>query len=128
MAEIPAAKVVEVKIEAPAPEDDPTNGTSPASGTAPASAAVRREAEGVTAALEQLGYSSKEAWKRTRAAIDLLSNLGRPPTGNEILSTAIRGRRAASAPSENSARAENPGQAQGGGEGGPAGEPSPGGA
>jgi hypothetical protein len=39
-----------------------------------------------------LGYPKKEAREKVRKALELLRSLGRAPTGDEILNTALRGR------------------------------------
>jgi hypothetical protein len=40
----------------------------------------------------KLRYSKKEAREKVRKALGLLASLGRAPTGDEILNTALRGR------------------------------------
>ena len=56
-------------------------------------AAARREAEDARRVLEEgLGYGRMEAREKVAKALGRLSNLGRAPTADEILNTAIRGR------------------------------------
>jgi hypothetical protein len=54
--------------------------------------AVLREAEHIAEGLERtLGYPRRDARARVAKALDLLGSLGRPPTGDEIVNTAVRG-------------------------------------
>ena len=58
----------------------------------PEAAAARREAGAARRVLEELGYKKLEARERVVKALGRLANLGRAPTADEILNTAIRGR------------------------------------
>ena len=66
---------------------------------------VSRRAGGAVEAMVKLGYSKKEAREKVRKALGLLGSLGRAPTGDEILNTALRGR--VFREEDVSARAEN---------------------
>ena len=83
---------VEVLAEAPAQEG-------------PVDPRVSRRAGGAVEAMMKLGHSKKEAREKVRKALGLLGSLGRAPTGDEILNTALRGR--VFREEELSARAEN---------------------
>jgi len=58
----------------------------------PEAAVARREAEEARRVLEELGYKKVEARERVVKALGRLASLGRAPTADEILNTAIRGR------------------------------------
>ena len=72
-------KTVEVPAEAPAQQR-------------PVDPRVSRRADGAVEAMVKLGHSKKEAREKVRKALGLLGSLGRAPTGDEILNTALRGR------------------------------------
>jgi hypothetical protein len=55
----------------------------------PLDPAVRREAENIERLLVEFGYGKPEAHERVWNAVALLADLGRSPTGDEILNTAI---------------------------------------
>jgi hypothetical protein len=65
---------------------------------------LKREAMNVTRVLMQsFGYGGEEARGRTVKALALLANIGRRPTGDEILNTAVYGRPMVSGPHPDSA-------------------------
>ena len=73
---------VEVKVEAAQPS--PPNGTAPVKSS--------QEPEVAVEVLEKLGYGRKVGRELVRKALELLSGLGREPTGDEIFNTALKGR------------------------------------
>ena len=55
-------------------------------------AAVRKEAENIERVLDGIGYGKRQAREMVARALAQLATLGRPPTGEEILNTALHGR------------------------------------
>jgi len=53
---------------------------------------VMEEADRVIEVLQQMGYKRRKAQEQVTEGIRVLEELGRPPTGNEILNAALRGR------------------------------------
>jgi hypothetical protein len=93
------AAILSVVVVAEKVKEQPTPPPAP-------TAAVQHEAEGAARVLEAIGYRRREARERVARALALLKDLGRPPTGDEILNTAIQ-ERALGPGLENSARAES---------------------
>jgi hypothetical protein len=96
------------------PEPAGKSATSDSSGAAPEATAssaitpeVEREAKIVTRTLKKLGLDAEEARERTAMALALLSSLGRAPTGDEIINTAMRGRPVVLGPHPVSVDSEN---------------------
>ena len=74
-----------------------SNGTAPFAPTAPPAApapaldsALARECEFVALALVKIGHVKSDARDLVREAVARLGKLGRAPTGNELLCTAVR--------------------------------------
>ena len=135
LAAVPSV-VIALPCAAPAAQAGGGSGVvakAPESG-APATPAIEKESECAVEALRNLGYKAPEARERVVRALGLLATLGRAPTGDEIVGTALRGRRArkssrpTASPGEKFRNAENPAGGDGrtpeGGQG-PAGEPRP---
>ena len=54
---------------------------------------LKKESEGVMGALRSIGYRAHEARERVLAALGMLAERGRAPTGSEIMSVALGSRR-----------------------------------
>ena len=78
-------KAVEVKETFEVPAEAPAQ-------EGPVDPRVSRRAGGAVEAMVKLGHSRKEAREKVLKALGLLGSLGRAPTGDEILNTALRGR------------------------------------
>jgi hypothetical protein len=71
--------------------EGPRNGASLSSSGFPPK--LEREAENIVRLLSRkLGHEEAEAREMVDGAIEKLAGIGRPPTGEEILNTALRGR------------------------------------
>lgn len=86
----PAVIVVEKKEEVPERKVPGASEAEPH--REPAAVGMSGESEGAAEAIEKIGYGKKEARELVLKAQKLLSGLGRAPTGDEILNTALRGR------------------------------------
>ena len=116
----PATATAAVSPPAPAPECKAPPAAEHVATSAkkatwlPDSPEYRQEAQDATAALVKLSYDKKDARRRVHTAMAMLLALGRAPTGDEIVNSAIRGRPIVLEAGPVSARAEDRREGQSG--------------